>query len=729
MSMSKHLRLAGIIALLLVAFALRVYRLGDVNVWWDEAYSVWLARMNLADAINITARDVHPPLYYALLHFSIRLWGSGEFAIRYLSVIPALLTSAILFSLGKGWLGTRRAAFGLLWLAVSRFHIWWSQETRMYTWAAFWAVWVFYFLWRQTSTRPSKWGWPAYVFGLSAGLYTLYLFGLVYPAVGLTVVALWFSKRISTRILWQWVLATAVSLALFVPWALFSTPNQPGQPATNSSIVHLLQLYLTLLANGESTNIDRFSFLAGGFMLLAGIGFYGLFLKKQIAAISFLFPAFILPPVIAIILFRISEQIYTPAIEARYYLLLAPMNLLALTTALAVIASFWRRAAVLLSVAVLAIAITSLPGYYKDRHLRDQWKSAMMVIQAYARPSDRLLLVSGDRYPLFLYEYEKWQGERPSIHLVPDGAPVINAKTVAEQMTKAVADSEHIWWVEIERNMQDPEGLARIWLEERFQPTYAASYDHNSLTLFTRDGLLPPLNFDVDESGVTTPLSTYWPGDTAHLGILTDGSDSRAAVLHESGLVLMTSPLDSAGFSFVDLPFPITQAAPNGRYTVRIDDQDAAAFQVENSDPLLSSADIPERTGVEFGSIRLLGFAIESNSPSPGDTIQLDLYWQTTEPVETDYTVFTQLAGPFNAQSGNPLWGQHDSPPVSGSFPTTAWPVGMIIRDRHALTFSGDAPAADYTLLVGMYDSRTGTRLPISGAGIDAVELLKFSVP
>ena len=74
----------GPLAIVLLSFALRLYTLGDANVWWDEAYSVWLARMPLADVLRITAADVHPPLYYALLHGWIRLAGDGEFAIRFL---------------------------------------------------------------------------------------------------------------------------------------------------------------------------------------------------------------------------------------------------------------------------------------------------------------------------------------------------------------------------------------------------------------------------------------------------------------------------------------------------------------------------------------------------------------------------------------------------------------------------------------------------------------------
>ncbi|MFQ5418736.1 MAG: glycosyltransferase family 39 protein [Anaerolineae bacterium] len=740
MSTSKQIRFVILIILLLIAFALRVYRLGDVNVWWDEAYSVWLARMSLADAVKITAGDVHPPLYYTLLNPTIRLFGNSEFAIRYLSVLPGLLTAPLLYLLGKKLIDSRWAMFLLGWLAVSRFHIWWSQETRMYTWAAFWAVWVFYFLWRLMEQgdsgnrsprgRPYKWSGLAYLLGMSAGLYTLYLFGLVYLAVGLTVMMLWLSHRISSRMFAQWVLITAVSLLLYLPWVLYATPNQPGQTAANNSIVHLIQLYLTLLVNGESTNLAQFSLWAGGLMFIAAAGFIGLALKKRFVSLAYLFPAFVLPPVMAIILLLISKQVYTPAIEARYFLLMAPLNLLGLTAALAAVASFRQRTAVVLSVLVIGLAVHSLPGYYQNRHLRDQWKSAVTMIRAYAHPQDRVLLVSGDRYPLFLYEYDKWQGERPSVHLIPDGAPAIHAENVVEQMQKTAADSERIWLVEIERNMQDPQGLSRKWLEEHYFASFSINYEYNRLTLFTRDGKMPPENPKFTHASVTVPLTEFWPGDTVHLGIMTSAPDSCLQIVHESGLIMVSHSLAEPVSTFIDVPWLITQAVPNGRYHIQIDGQETVAVHINNSDPLWQLDDIPELISAHFGAIHLLGYELEPQSPSPGDTIQLDLYWQIDQPVATDFTVFTQIVGPFNPQSGNPLWGQHDGPPVSGTYPTTTWPIGLIIRDRHLLTFSPEATNAEYTLLVGLYDSKNGDRLTLTDDknGADAFDLFSFSV-
>ncbi|HJW83794.1 MAG TPA: hypothetical protein VJ754_05765, partial [Anaerolineae bacterium] len=84
---------------------------------------------------------------------------------------------------------------------------------------------------------------------------------------------------------------------------------------------------------------------------------------------------------------------------------------------------------------------------------------------------------------------------------------------------------------------------------------------------------------------------------------------------------------------------------------------------------------------------------------------------------------------PFNAVSGNLLWGQHDSPPVQGAFPTRAWPAGLIVRDRHVLRLDPAAPPAEYQVVTGLYDPLTGARMPVPGHADNAVSLLSFSIP
>ncbi|MGD8735923.1 MAG: hypothetical protein PVJ85_04125, partial [Anaerolineae bacterium] len=83
---SRHHRLL-VLALILVALGLRLARLSFQPLWWDEGWSVYFASSELRTIFELTAVDIHPPLYYVLLHYWTQFLGSGVVAIRLFSVL------------------------------------------------------------------------------------------------------------------------------------------------------------------------------------------------------------------------------------------------------------------------------------------------------------------------------------------------------------------------------------------------------------------------------------------------------------------------------------------------------------------------------------------------------------------------------------------------------------------------------------------------------------------
>ena len=63
------------------------------------------------------------------------------------------------------------------------------------------------------------------------------------------------------------------------------------------------------------------------------------------------------------------------------------------------------------------------------------------------------------------------------------------------------------------------------------------------------------------------------------------------------------------------------------------------------------------------------------------------------------------------------IYGQDDSVPAQWQRPTLGWETGEIIVDEHAITVSPQAPAGDYTLYIGMYETASFARLPLTVAG------------
>ncbi|MGN4051853.1 glycosyltransferase family 39 protein [Pseudomonas sp. SM4] len=121
-----------LLPILLLAAAVRFYDLTAAAIWGDEGSSLLLARYSLGEIWRHAAYDVHPPLYFMLLHGWIDLFGDGIFALRSFSALAGIA------AVGLGiWLvdrlATRRAAiFAGLLLALLPTAVRYSQEVRMY---------------------------------------------------------------------------------------------------------------------------------------------------------------------------------------------------------------------------------------------------------------------------------------------------------------------------------------------------------------------------------------------------------------------------------------------------------------------------------------------------------------------------------------------------------------------------------------------------------------------
>ena len=114
--------------------------------------------------------------------------------------------------------------------------------------------------------------------------------------------------------------------------------------------------------------------------------------------------------------------------------------------------------------------------------------------------------------------------------------------------------------------------------------------------------------------------------------------------------------------------------------------------------------------------IRLLGYDLQQEEVAPGDEINLTLYWSPLQEMETRYTAFVHLLGPQNPANNSPIWGQKDSEPCHGFYPTAVWREGEIIRDQVSFEVAADAPLGVHELSVGFYTWPDFQRLAVGDA-------------
>jgi uncharacterized membrane protein len=161
-------REAGTVAALTVAAL--VLRLAGSNsgLWIDEIYSlVDFFRVPLAQMVTAFPRDNHHPLYSALAHVSLSLFGEAPWTIRLPAVLFGTASIPLLYGLARH-LGTRREALlAAALLAVSYHHIWFSQNARGYSMLAFFAIACTWCLLRILEGGPRR---LAVVYGVTAAL-------------------------------------------------------------------------------------------------------------------------------------------------------------------------------------------------------------------------------------------------------------------------------------------------------------------------------------------------------------------------------------------------------------------------------------------------------------------------------------------------------------------------------------------------------------------------------
>jgi 4-amino-4-deoxy-L-arabinose transferase-like glycosyltransferase len=107
--------------------------------------------------------------------------------------------------------------------------------------------------------------------------------------------------------------------------------------------------------------------------------------------------------------------------------------------------------------------------------------------------------------------------------------------------------------------------------------------------------------------------------------------------------------------------------------------------------------------------IRLDGYTLAATDVAAGDILQVALQWQTRVPLTEDLTVFIQIL-----DQNNHVVGQRDAKP---RLATGDWPVGEPVADAHGIYLEPGTPPGSHRLILGLYDSQTGQRLPVTASG------------
>lgn len=273
---------------LLFSLILRLINLNQ-SLWLDEAVQAIVAKNSLAFTFEELKGDFHPPLFHLLMHFWVRVFGSTEIALRMPSVLFGVGTVLVVYLLIKKLTDSKiNGLIAVVFLATAPFHIYYSQEARMYSMVTFFASMSMYcFIKILTNSKINELkNYLFYIFASVLAIYSDYYALLVILAqiiAGIIILRKKMTKLIPCYI---------AILVLFLPvlpllisqlkTGIIATQNLPGWGRlVNLSFIKALPLTFIKFSIGRITIFDKrlYGLVALGVLgVFGGVGGYG-FLK------------------------------------------------------------------------------------------------------------------------------------------------------------------------------------------------------------------------------------------------------------------------------------------------------------------------------------------------------------------------------------------------------------------------------------------------------------------
>lgn len=219
---------------------------------------------NVTTMLQRVREDVHPPLYFALLDVWVMAVGESVMALRYFSVLAAMLGLAATYALGVRLFDRNVALLAVIILMTLSFYVYFARELRMYSLVVALAALstLVYLRWLATPTRLNT---LFYTLTLAALLYTHYTTATLFVVhLGYLFLILLGEARFAptkntnsvNRIhLTRWILPFVLGLLLFTPWVptlisqIQDNPNGPLAFPVPTNVETMLEL-VRIVAGG-----------------------------------------------------------------------------------------------------------------------------------------------------------------------------------------------------------------------------------------------------------------------------------------------------------------------------------------------------------------------------------------------------------------------------------------------------------------------------------------------
>lgn len=503
--------------LMLVAWSIRLYQLGSMSLWWDETLSWTRAQQDVLTIISnqieiqgLVTRDLHPPFYFLLLHFTVKLFGASEFALRAVSVFANLLTIPLLYTIAR-WLArkggipypTRIGYLTAVFAAFSPFYVWYSQETRPYATLLLLSLLTVYTLLKSMDmrTRRRRLYFLAFCLTLLLTMATNYLAFVLLPFFAL--IPRIFSKR--SRLWWgcSALLLGAFAVAMLIlPSAATALAGSESSGPQYQPLAIILRDVVNSFVVGVTANIEEVAWFD---LLIATQWVLGvsatIHIPRRDARIAIFLVSFLVLPILCLQLGSLLRPLY---LNSRYLITISPAFYIGLAfgvNGLAVRASRGEqlksvRYVVATSVAVgifISGVMNSLENYfYNPTYAKDDHKGWAELLRERALPNDFLILNAPHAETIYKYyapNYLKWIS-LPALGMTEKQQEQVDLNAVLS----AYRNDSRVWYLELHRPVADPNSHIQDLLNRYGTPIdvtyFSGTSTEISLRQFVRGSIL-----------------------------------------------------------------------------------------------------------------------------------------------------------------------------------------------------------------------------------------------
>ncbi len=209
--------------IILIAGGLRLYGVDRQSLWYDEVFEESVSQQlfsnnNIWEKENKIDNRWLTPFHLLFIYPMTKIFPGSDFALRMIPFIFGLITVPLFFIFSCKLFNEKVGLIAAFLLAISPFHIWHSQDARMY--ALLWMlalISLIYFI--RILEEPIWKNYVVYVLSTVAALYTHQLTIFLILLQGLYILLFW--QKYKKQLL-KWLSVVTVLVLLFLPLVILS---------------------------------------------------------------------------------------------------------------------------------------------------------------------------------------------------------------------------------------------------------------------------------------------------------------------------------------------------------------------------------------------------------------------------------------------------------------------------------------------------------------------------